>query len=329
MEKFPAYLMTAPGEGSVVDLTEEQLPNRSFRVKVEYSSLNYKDALAITGKAPVLKEYPMVPGIDLVGTILESKFNMLSAVGEHLVATGNGTGEKNSGGLAGIAHIRSAGITQLPKRLTSRQAAALGTAGLTAALCAMSILEKYPDFRDMKNVLVTGATGGVGSIAVMLFSALGYRVVAATGRPEYEGYLKNLGATEVVSRDDISSGEGPLQRGKRWSAVVDTVGGDTLSSALRAVADEGIVTACGMAGGAKLHTTVYPFILRGITLRGINSVDVSTEKRWRAWEMLSTYIDRDKLDEITQEITLSQLPEYAAKMLNNQTHGRIVVRPER
>ena len=328
METFPAYLITAPGEGSVVDLTEDQLPNREFRVNVEYSALNYKDALAITGKAPVLKEYPMVPGIDLIGTILESKFNMLS-VGEYLIATGNGTGEKSSGGLAGIAHIRSAGITQLPKRLTSRQAAALGTAGLTAALCAVPILEKYPDFRELYSVLVTGATGGVGSIAVMLFSALGYRVIAATGRAEFEDYLKGLGAAEVISRKDISIGDGPLERNKRWGAVVDTVGGDTLAGALKAISDDGIVTACGMAGGAKLNTTVYPFILRGITLQGINSVDVSTEKRWRAWEMLSTYIDRDKLDEITQEITLSQLPEYAAKMLNNQTHGRIVVRPER
>ncbi len=327
METFPAYLMTAPGEGGVVEMKEQQLHDRELNVRVEYSALNYKDALAITGKAPVLKEYPMVPGIDLAGTVLDTQFSAFPT-GTSIIATGNGVGEVTWGGFSKIVHIRSGGVTALPKSLSSRHAAALGTAGLTAALCAIPILERFPDFREQQRVLVTGATGGVGSLAVMLLSSLGYKVTAVTGRPdEFGDYLRNLGADCVIARDELTASVKPLGK-TLCSAGVNTVGGDILAGVLKSTYSEGIVTACGMAGSGELATTVYPFILRGITLRGINSVEAPGAARWRAWEMLATYIDRDKLDEITQEITLSQLPEFAQKMLNNETHGRIIVRPE-
>ncbi|MEO6352783.1 MAG: MDR family oxidoreductase [Burkholderiaceae bacterium] len=303
-------------------LEETQLPSGDVDVRVEYSTLNYKDALAITGRGAVIKNWPAIPGIDLAGVIEKSSDPAWHA-GEQVVVTGWGLGEEHWGGLTQKARLSSAWLLRLPEGFSTRSAMAVGTAGFTAALCVMS-LQQHGLAPGDGEVLVTGAAGGVGSIAVALLAALGYQVVASTGRPQEADYLTTLGATRIVDRAEFMQPGKPLQS-ERWAGVVDTVGSHTLVNACAATRWNGAVAACGLAQGADFPATVIPFILRGITLYGINSVYVDNAKRQRAWELIARCIDQKLLDTMTTEIGLSQVIAYCPGLLDGKVRGRTVV----
>lgn len=303
-------------------LEESALPAGDVRVRVHYSTLNYKDGLAITGKGPVVRSFPMVPGIDFAGEVLESTSPEFK-VGDAVLLNGWGVGEGHWGGLAQQARVKADWLIPLPKGFTAKQALAIGTAGYTAMLCVMA-LQKHGIKPADGEVLVTGAAGGVGSFAIALLSKLGFTVVASSGRPQETEYLRSLGAAEVIDRSSLSEPGKPLAR-ERWAAVVDSVGSHTLVNACAATKSDGAVAACGLAQGMDFPGTVAPFILRGVTLYGINSVTVPKAKRIAAYEQLSALVDTRTLDAISHEIGLGEAIQYADALMQGTVRGRVIV----
>lgn len=300
---------------------EDELPQGDVLVEVAYSSLNYKDGLAITGAGKVIRSFPLAPGIDLAGTVRESASPEYSP-GDPVVLTGWGTGETHWGGLSQRARVRSEWLVPLPQGLSLRQAMAIGTAGFTAMLAVMA-LEDHGISKE-RETLVTGAVGGVGSLAVALLARLGYRVVASTGRGQESAYLRSLGAAEILERGVLSAPPKPLES-ERFGGAVDTVGGATLAGVLPRMARGGSVAACGNAGGAKLETTVFPFILRGVNLLGIDSNFCPRPRRLEAWRRLARDLPLDRLDGLTQTVPLEAVPQLAQEILKGQVRGRVVV----
>ena len=303
-------------------LEESALPAGDVRVRVQYSTLNYKDGLAITGKGPVVRSFPMVPGIDFAGEVLESTSPEFK-VGDAVLLNGWGVGEGHWGGLAQQARVKADWLIPLPKGFTAKQALAIGTAGYTAMLCVMA-LQKHGVKPADGEVLVTGAAGGVGSFAIALLSKLGFTVVASSGRPQEAEYLRSLGAAEVIDRSSLSEPGKPLAR-ERWAAVVDSVGSHTLANACAATKSEGAVAACGLAQGMDFPGSVAPFILRGVTLYGINSVTVPKAKRIAAYEQLSALVDLKTLEAISHEISLGEAIQYADALMKGTVRGRVIV----
>lgn len=305
-------------------LENERLPAGEVSIDVLCSTLNYKDALAITGAGKIVRSFPFVPGIDLAGRVRASEDPNWKA-GDLVLVTGWGLGERHWGGLAEVARLPTAWLQRLPEGLSPRRAMAIGTAGFTAMLCVMA-LEREGVRPEQGEVVVTGAAGGVGSIAVMLLARAGYRVVASSGKPEWSDVLRELGAVEVVDRKSVAEpGPGPLASA-RWAGAIDTVGGATLAGLLKSIRYRGTVAACGNAGGVELHTTVFPFILRGVRLIGIDSVQAPVAEREAAWARLARDLDLAKLDRITTVITLDEVPAVAPRFLEGKVAGRIVVR---
>jgi acrylyl-CoA reductase (NADPH) len=291
--------------------------------QVEYSTLNYKDGLAITNKSPVVRLWPMVAGIDGAGTVLESSHPQWKP-GDRFVHNGWGLGETRWGLMSGHARLQGDWLVRLPSAFTTRQAMAIGTAGYTAMLCVLA-LERHGVTPAAGEVLVTGATGGVGSVAVAILGKLGYTVVAATGKTSEEAYLKQLGASAVIGRAELAAPGKPLQK-ERWAAVIDAVGSHTLANACAQTRYGGVVAACGLAQGPDFPATVMPFILRGITLAGIDSVMAPLARRQQAWDRLARDLDPVRLETITEEIPLEQAVVRAADLMAGQVRGRLVVR---
>ncbi len=307
---------------AVRDIDDAQLPTGDVTVRVSHSTLNYKDALAITGKGPVVRKFPMVPGIDLVGTV-ESSTHPDHRPGDAVLLNGWGVGEVHWGGLAQKARLHGDWLIPLPAAIAPRQAMAIGTAGYTAMLCVLA-LEKHGVKPTNGEILVTGAAGGVGSVAIAILSKLGYTVVAATGRPQDADYLRQLGAAEVLDRSQFTSPGKPLDK-ERWAGAVDVVGSHVLANVCATTQYRGVVTACGLAGGMDLPATVAPFILRGVTLAGIDSVMCPRAERLQAWQRLGTDLDMDKLGTISHEVGLAEAIPLASRLLNGEVRGRVVV----
>nr|WP_298138982.1 MDR family oxidoreductase [uncultured Pseudomonas sp.] len=306
----------------LAELDDTQLPEGDVTVRIEFSTLNYKDGLAISGRSPVVRRFPMVPGIDLAGTV-EVSNHARYKTGDRVLLNGWGVGETHWGGLAQKARLKGDWLIPLPDQLSARQAMAIGTAGYTAMLCLMA-LERHGLSPDSGEVLVTGANGGVGSFAIALLAGLGYSVTASTGRPAEADYLQSLGATTIIDRAELSSPGRPLAA-ERWAAAIDSVGSHTLANVCAGTRADGAVAACGLAQGMDFPATVAPFILRGVSLLGINSVTRPYEERGTAWQRLCSELDLAQLDEITREIALSQAIDAASDLLDGKVRGRIVV----
>lgn len=307
---------------SLKTLDDSALPEGDVTVSVAYSTINYKDGLAITGKSPVVRKFPLTPGIDLAGTVTESQHPLFKA-GDTVVLNGWGVGESHSGGLAQKARLKGDWLIALPAAFSPRQAMAIGTAGYTAMLCVMA-LEKHGVRPEQGEVLVTGAGGGVGSVAIALLARLGFRVVASTGRLQEAEYLRGLGAADVIDRAELSAPGKPLAK-ERWAGVVDTVGSHTLANACASTRYGGTVAACGLAQGMDLPATVAPFILRGVTLAGIDSVMAPRALREAAWARLARDLDVGKLEAMTREVGLADAIGLGAQILAGQVRGRVVV----
>ncbi|GBQ62082.1 alcohol dehydrogenase [Ameyamaea chiangmaiensis NBRC 103196] len=301
---------------------EDALPDGDVTVQIEWSSLNYKDALAITGRGPIVRQFPMVPGIDFAGTVVRSTDPAVSP-GDQVVLNGWGVGEKHWGGLAGRARVRADWLVPLPKGLSTRQAMAIGTAGYTAMLCVMA-LEHGGIQPDTGPIAVSGALGGVGSIAVMLLSRLSYTVEAITGRSEESAYLTALGAASILPRDEFTQPGKPLARA-RWAGAVDVAGGRVLANLCAGMAPGGVVTACGLAAGMDFPATVAPFILRGVSLIGIDSVYCQRERRIIAWNRLAELLDPHLLDTMTTAIPLADVSAVAGALMDGRIRGRVIV----
>ncbi len=322
---FKAILIDKDEQGyraAVKDFDDAALPEGNVTVRVAYSTLNFKDGLAITGQSPVVRKFPMVPGIDLAGTVETSSHPDYQA-GDAVVLNGWGVGETHWGGLAQRARLNGDWLVPLPAAFTPAQAMAIGTAGYTAMLCVLA-LQRHGVTPDQGEVLVTGAAGGVGSVAVAVLTKLGYRVVAVTGRPQEADYLTQLGASEVLPRSAFNAPGKPLAK-ERWAGAVDTVGSHTLANVCASTRYRGVVTACGLAGGMDLPASVAPFILRGVTLAGIDSVMCPRPDRLQAWQRLATDLDLAKLGLITHQISLAEAIPTARKLLDGQVRGRVVV----
>jgi len=317
LEKAPEFT------AQVREVGDDALPEGDVDVAVEYSTINYKDALAITNRAPVVRAWPMIAGIDGAGTVTASRHPAWKA-GDRVVVNGFGVGEAHRGCLAQRARLKGDWLVRLPERFTARQAMAIGTAGYTAMLCVMA-LERHGLRPGAGPVLVTGATGGVGSVAVALLSGLGHEVVAATGKAAEAAYLTGLGATGVIDRAELSAPGKPLQK-ERWAAAVDSVGSQTLVNALAQVRYGGAVAACGLAQGSDLPGTVLPFILRGVSLLGVDSVMAPLPRRQEAWARLAADLDPARLEAMIREIGLDEAPAAAAALLAGTVRGRIVVK---
>ena len=326
MPSFKAILLTKSDAGfnaKLTDIDESQLPTESdVTVAIEYSTINYKDGLAICNKSPVVRKWPMVAGIDGAGTVIASTHPDWKP-GDKFIHTGFGVGEAHWGCLAEKARLKGEWLVPLPASLTTRQAMAIGTAGFTAMLAVIAITEHGITPSDGE-ILVTGAAGGVGSVAITLLAARGFSVIASTGRMEEAAFLKALGAGGVIDRNELSNAGKPLQK-ERWAGVVDSVGSHTLVNALAQCRYGAVVAACGLAQGMDLPGSVAPFILRGVTLAGIDSVNAPQLRRRNAWKLLASALDRARLDEITTEIGLSQTIEKAPLILAGKVRGRTVV----
>ena len=304
------------------EIDEAQLPEGDVTVRVSHSTLNYKDGLAITGKGPVVRRFPMVPGIDLVGTV-ESSTHADYQPGDSVLLNGWGVGEGHWGGLAQKARLKGDWLVPLPKQFSPVQAMAIGTAGYTAMLCVLA-LERHGVKPAHGEIVVSGAAGGVGSVAIAVLARLGYTVVAVSGRSEEADYLKRLGASEVLNRADFSSPGKPLGK-ERWAGAVDVVGSHTLANICATTKYRGVVTACGLAGGMDFPATVAPFILRGVTLAGVDSVMCPRPDRLEAWRRLGIDLDIAKLEMISNEIALADAIPAAAKLINGEIRGRVIV----
>jgi acrylyl-CoA reductase (NADPH) len=322
---FKALLVEKDEHGyqaNIRELPESSLPEGDVTVDIEYSTLNYKDALAITGKGSIVRAFPMVPGIDFSGLVQSSNHRDFKP-GERVVLNGWGVGEQHWGGLGQKAKVRGDWLVHLPASITSRQAMMIGTAGYTAMLSVMA-LERYGITPGNGDVLVTGANGGVGSIAIMLLKKLGYRVIAATGRLNETSHLEKLGAAEIIDRALLSQPGKPLQR-ERWAAAIDSVGSHTLANVCAATKADGAVAACGMAQGLDFPASVASFILRGVALLGINSVTRPKSQRIEAWGRLSTLLTESELEIMASTIGLNEVVATACKLLDGQVRGRVVV----
>lgn len=323
---FKGLLLTKADDGALqcalTDIDEAQLPPGEVLVQVSHSTLNYKDALAITGKAPVVRSYPMVPGIDFAGTVLESS-DARYHPGDAVILNGWGVGETHWGGLAGKARVKADWLVSLPAGMAPSQAMGIGTAGYTAMLCVMA-LQQHGITPDQGPVLVTGGNGGVGSTAIALLSRLGFTVHASTGRMNEAGHLKALGASELVERSSLNAAGKPLQK-ERWAAAVDSLGSHTLANVCASLKYGGVVAACGLAQGMDFPATVAPFILRGVTLAGVDSVMAPYVRRATAWERLARELPAEVLASNTETIGLADAPAMAARLLDGQVRGRLVV----
>jgi acrylyl-CoA reductase (NADPH) len=323
---FKAIRIDKADKGTTAALTqfdEAELMEGDVTVAVEWSTLNYKDGLAVTGKAPVVRRFPMIAGIDFAGTVEQSAHPGWKA-GDKVVCTGWGLGETHLGAYAEKARVKGDWLVRLPEGMSARAAMAIGTAGLTAMLAVLA-LEKHGLAPNSGPIAVTGAAGGVGSVAIAVLAKLGYHVIASTGRLSEASYLKGLGAAEVIDRNELSGPAKPLAK-ERWAGGVDSVGSTTLANLLSMTKYGGAVAACGLAAGMDLPTSVAPFILRGVCLLGIDSVMCPTNTRKVAWTRLAADLDRAKLTEITQEIGLDQVIAMGAEILKGQVRGRIVVK---
>ena len=324
---FKAVYLTQDEEKNVsaeiADLDEADLPENNVAIDVEYSTINYKDGLAIMGKPGVVRNYPMIPGIDLAGTVSSSE-NPDYKAGDKVVLNGWEVGESHWGGLSQKSRLDASWLIPIPEAFSTLQAMAIGTAGYTAMLCILA-LEEHGVTTDQGPVLVTGASGGVGSTAVAILGKLGYEVVASTGRPEESDYLTDLGASEIIDRSELGEGnQRPLQK-TRWAGVVDAVGSHTLANAIAQTNAGGCVAACGLAQGADLPTSVMPFILRGVTLVGVNSVYESFARRKQAWGRMATDLDPEKLEQMTEVVGLTDAIDVAGQILQGKVRGRVVV----
>lgn len=310
-------------EARLVNITDADLMDGDVTVRIDYSTVNYKDGLAITGAAPIVRTWPLTPGIDFSGVVEASAHPDLKA-GERVVLNGWGLGETWHGGYAQRAKVKGEWLVKLPDAISNARAMAIGTAGYTAMLSVIA-LEKLGLTPASGDVIVTGAAGGVGSVAIALLSKLGYRVIASTGRRESEGaYLTGLGAAEIIDRAELSTPGGPVGK-ERWAGAVDSVGSHTLANVLAQTRYGGAVTACGLAQGLDLPASVAPFILRGITLAGIESVHCPTPRRIEAWSRLAQDLDMSKLDAMTENATLADVPGLASDILAGKVRGRVVV----
>jgi acrylyl-CoA reductase (NADPH) len=311
---------------AVVQLDEASLPPGDVQARVEYSTLNFKDGLAICNKSPVVRLWPMVAGIDGAGVVLSSSHPDWQA-GDRFIHNGWGLGETRWGLLAERASLQGQWLVRLPASMSARQAMAIGTAGYTAMLCVMA-LQKHGVTPDKGDILVTGAGGGVGSVAIALLAKLGYRVVASTGRPQEADYLRQLGAADVMDRAELSAPGKPLAK-ERWAGVVDTVGSHTLANACASTKYGGVVTACGLAQGMDFPSSVAPFILRGVTLAGIDSVMAPRAVREAAWARMAQDLDTAQLERMTREVGLADAIGLGAEILAGQVRGRVVVNVNR
>ena len=324
---YKAILLNKKEDGStdaqLTQLDEAQLPtDGDVTVAVDYSTINFKDGLAITGKSPVVRKWPMVPGIDGAGEVIESSHPDWKP-GDRFILNGWGVGETHMGCLAERARLKGDWLIPMPAGMSARSAMAIGTAGYTAMLSALALQQQGVD-KDAGEVLVTGASGGVGSVAVAILAGWGYRIVASTGKMNEADYLKSLGAAEVIDRAELSAPGKPLQK-ERWAGVIDCVGSHTLANAVAQTRYGGTVTACGLAQGMDFPASVAPFILRSVKLIGIDSVMAPKAKRIEAWQRLATDLDAAKLDAITTEIGLSQAIAKAPEILAGKVRGRLVV----
>jgi acrylyl-CoA reductase (NADPH) len=314
---------TDAGQTARIDtLDDSDLPAGNVTVRVEYSTVNFKDGLAITGAIPLIQSFPMVPGIDFAG-VVEASDHAEWKAGDRVVLNGWGVGERHWGGLAGKARVDGDWLVRLPEAFTTRQAMAIGTAGYAAMLCVLR-LEKLGVKPGDGEVVVTGASGGVGSVAIAVLSKLGYRVVASTGRPEGADYLKALGAAEIIDRNRLAEPGAPMQA-ERWAGAIDTVGSHTLVNVCAQMRYGGIVAATGLAQGIDLPATLYPFILRNVTLSGVDSVMAPRGDREEAWSRLARDLDPAKLESMIREIALEDVIPSAGDILQGKVRGRIVV----
>jgi acrylyl-CoA reductase (NADPH) len=309
---------------SVREISIGEMPAGDVLVKVAYSSLNYKDGLAVTGRGKVIRQFPMVPGIDFAGVVEQSSVGAYQP-GDAVVATGWGIGEQHWGGYAQYARVNSGWLVALPTGLSLEQSMAIGTAGFTAMLCVMALEAHGLTPAASKPVVVSGAAGGVGSVAVALLATRGYKVTAVTGRKEAHDYLRSLGAAEILDRAEVATGSNkPLEK-ERWAGAVDTVGGEMLGGILRTLSYGASVAACGLAGGGNVATSVFPFILRGVNLLGIDSVMCPVPLRQTAWTRLAGELAADKLASMMQVIPLREVPAWSERILDGQVRGRVVV----
>ena len=326
MASFKAIVIEKADKGQSVSLTqfdEANLMEGDVTVAVQWSTLNYKDGLAITGRSPVVRRFPMIPGIDFAG-VVESSSNPEWHAGDRVILNGWGVGETHLGAYGEKARVKGQWLVRLPERMSARDAMAVGTAGYTAMLAVMA-LERHGVKPDQGPIVVTGAAGGVGSVAVALLAKLGYTVVASTGRKSEADYLKSLGASEIIDRGELSGTPKPLAK-ERWAGGIDSVGSTTLANVLSMTKYGGAVAACGLAGGMDLPSSVAPFILRGVSLLGIDSVQCSPKLRTEAWQRLDSDLDRGKLEAMTSQIGLSEVIEMAGSILDGRVRGRIVVK---
>ncbi|MEZ5498673.1 MAG: MDR family oxidoreductase [Steroidobacteraceae bacterium] len=323
---FPAIVarqLDGRTRGELVTIGPGDLPSEPVLVKVDYSTLNYKDGLAVSGRGKICRTTPLICGIDLAGTVVESADRSFAA-GDRVLVNGFGLSEKYPGGYSAYQRLKSEWLVRIPQAFTAEQAMAIGTAGYTAMLCVLAIQDLGLRPGD-GTVLVTGASGGVGSVAIMLLARLGYHVTAASGRASANrDFLTGLGASDLIDRSELARAARPLES-ERWSGVVDSVGSDTLATALAQTRYEGVVAACGLAGGAELPTSVMPFILRGVTLRGIDSVMASLSRRQRAWQALADLVPLDKLGTLYEIRPMSRLPDLAHQILDGRIRGRVVI----
>ncbi len=326
MATFKAIVIDKAEGGQTVrlaDFDEKDLTDGDVAVRVEWSTVNYKDGLAMTGKAPVVRRFPMIAGVDLAGTV-ESSVHPAWKEGDKVILNGWGLGETHLGAYAQKARVKGDWLVRLPASMSAREAMAIGTAGYTAMLAVMA-LERCGIVPSHGPVIVTGAAGGVGSVAVALLAKLGYAVIASTGRPEQAAYLKGLGAAEVIERSDLTGAPRPLGK-ERWAGGIDAVGSTTLANVLSMTRYGGAVAACGLAGGMDLPATVAPFILRGVSLVGIDSVMCPLPLREEAWRRLETDLDRAKIAAMTSEIGLAEVIDAGRRIVEGQVRGRIVVK---
>lgn len=309
---------------TITQLNDDQLPQGNVTVAVEYSSINYKDGLAVTGKGKIVREFPMVPGIDFAGTVLESSDDRFSA-GQPVVLTGWGVGETHWGGMSEKARVNADWLVPLPSQLSSEQSMKIGTAGLTAMLCVQALQDAGIKPEDGE-ILVTGASGGVGSVAITLLSQLGYQAVAVSGRvEENRQWLTSIGASRVIAREELNQPARPLEK-QLWAGAIDTTGSTMLAKVLSQIHYGGAVAACGLACGFDLPTTVMPFILRNVSLLGVDSVYAPIEKRQRAWDQISKLLPESFYQQSCKQVSLDEVPQAAADIVDGKVSGRLVVK---